>query len=772
MPQTKRPYSIEALEWVFRLSPDPLSLEQIERYFDISSTRAKQDLQTLLQTNKIKKNAKNRLVSTDPLSEIVVCRIKRRRNAAEQSKKLYNLEILSKGRAFPLLVDIPVHIKHNILHKRRQDIQPGDRIAVKLQRHGIGLRASRIFGVYPHRTLVGRATSLFRQLTSQKPIARALPILSVAFRQAANSDNSSVEPKLSVGGRITTLFNATGLLPKKIEESNVYSAMVPATLDLENPELELLSDKHHPISGEKIQKIITSKHNISTKHCPKAKAEIEEVIRQFYPMADPDRRDLRGEPIVIVDPDNAHDHDDGILIQKMSDGTFRTLTVISDVAALVHPGTYLDKNAQEKGFTYYFPDGENAFPMFPKKLVRKFSLRTGKLRPVLYREAFYDEKGDLIDEQIGKGVIENQFTTDYETFEDWTRTDGRVPPSHADKKLERLTHWAAFNDVDPNTYREFCDVILDKQRFEQGLTFDAQIDTIKSHTSRSLVEFFMIEKGIATAEFLHKEGMIFPYRIHAAVDNEHVYQAYKEQLEKYGYDVPALPQDLTHEKISNILNEAEQRGERPKIERLTLKHIMGLGQYSLENRGHFSLGAERYAQSTSPIRRYNDLMVQRAVHEALGSDPALYYAQAQKANLAPIVQNMNTIQARHNRALREHKTIMGFNGLHHLLDRGNSCVKMRILDISDEGIEICWDTQNGLKKWIPKEALPKGWKINSSGNTLTHKNQVVLTQGAYVQVTIGEIFPLDYDYSIHNMTPSPKQPKSHRILSRRMKYGG
>ena len=141
------------------------------------------------------------------------------------------------------------------------------------------------------------------------------------------------------------------------------------------------------------------------------------------------RRDLRHEPILIIDPPNPFDRDDGVMVDYDFDrGLYRSLTVISDVAERVRPGTLAAQEAFERGNSHFFTHDRKVFPMLPTALVNACSLVQGKTRPVIYCETFWDMDGNEIDHTIGLGVIESQKTLAYGEMEDKIQGQGQSGP--------------------------------------------------------------------------------------------------------------------------------------------------------------------------------------------------------------------------------------------------------------------------------------------------------------------------------------------------------
>jgi ribonuclease R len=365
------------------------------------------------------------------------------------------------------------------------------------------------------------------------------------------------------------------------------------------------------------------------------------------------REDLRHLPIVAIDPADARDHDDAIWAAPDEDpqnaGGWQAIVAIADVSFYVRPGTALDKEARKRGNSVYFPD--RVVPMLPEILSADVcSLGEGADRAAMACHLTIDAKGEIKAFRFARAVVRIAAVIAYEDAQaaiDSTgapkdpfvlsevegrdasavraaRTSTSLSANGVGGKiLEALRNlwgaWALLKAA--RDRREPLALDLPEQRVmldEKGrIASVAPRERLDAH---QVVEDFMIAANVAAAKALEKKQAPVMYRIHETPSREKLV-ALKDYLATFDVSL-TLGQVIRPRTFNHILDLIEDRLERPEIMTQVLRTQMQ-AVYSPNNVGHFGLALGSYAHFTSPIRRYADLLVHRALVGAYLLDPAM-----------------------------------------------------------------------------------------------------------------------------------------------------
>ncbi len=332
-----------------------------------------------------------------------------------------------------------------------------------------------------------------------------------------------------------------------------------------------------------------------------------------------DRVDMRGVPFVTIDGEDARDFDDAVWAEPDSDaanpGGWHLSVAIADVAWYVRPDDALDRAAVRRGNSVYFPD--RVVPMLPEELSNGWcSLRPHEDRPTLVAEMWIDAAGHLKRHRFHRALIRSAARLTY------TRVQ-QARDGHPDRELLPL-----MNDVVAPLYGAYATLLqarqargtIDLDLPERLVSLDetgriASIRLRERFDSHRLIEEFMILANVAAAEALERRHQPCMYRVHAPPDAAKV-QALREFLATLGIGLPP-GLNLRPRDFEGVLRKAAgQPYERLVHE--TILRSQSQAVYSPENVGHFGLALRRYAHFTSPIRRYADLLVHRALITGLG----------------------------------------------------------------------------------------------------------------------------------------------------------
>ncbi|HET9146518.1 MAG TPA: VacB/RNase II family 3'-5' exoribonuclease, partial [Acetobacteraceae bacterium] len=318
------------------------------------------------------------------------------------------------------------------------------------------------------------------------------------------------------------------------------------------------------------------------------------------------RTDLREVPLVTIDGADARDFDDAVFAEPDGDG-FRIIVAIADVAHYVKPGSVLDRTARERGNSVYFPD--RVVPMLPEALSNGWcSLKPREDRGCLFVEMRIGADGAKHSHHFGRGLMRSaarltyeQVQAAHEAGEDAGIGAGALGHLYAAyRALAAARERRGTLDLDLPELR----ITLDDQGHVSGVQPRARLD------SHRLIEEFMILANVAAAEELERLNLPCMYRIHAPPSPEKL-DALRSLLGTLG--ITLKPGDRLHPRdLDHALKLVADTDAAPLINEAVLRS-QSQAEYSPENIGHFGLALRAYAHFTSPIRRYADLLVHRAL---------------------------------------------------------------------------------------------------------------------------------------------------------------
>ena len=320
------------------------------------------------------------------------------------------------------------------------------------------------------------------------------------------------------------------------------------------------------------------------------------------------REDLRGEFIVTVDPDDARDFDDAIHVEKIGGG-WRLGVHIADVAAYVEPDSPLDREARRRGNSVYLPD--RVIPMLPERLSNGVcSLNPGVDRLTHSVFIHFDKHGNAKSARFARSVIRSAHRL---TYKQAYAILTAAPGDQLGERLHLAWELAA---------------LLRQRRFEHGaLDLDfpevkvwvdkdghpVKLECVENDKSHQLIEEFMLAANESVARELKKRAVPTIYRIHENPDPEKLAE-FREFVLGFNYTVG----DVTHRaELQRLLAATRGKPEEQALKVGLLKSLKR-ARYSPQPLGHYGLAKANYLHFTSPIRRYADLVV----HRALGRDTA------------------------------------------------------------------------------------------------------------------------------------------------------
>ncbi len=383
-------------------------------------------------------------------------------------------------------------------------------------------------------------------------------------------------------------------------------AMGPRRLGL--PQARVLSVLGDPGAPKAVSLIAIRQHGLSDVFPDAALAEAEAAEE---PGAEA-REDLRHLPFVTIDPPDARDRDDAVYAEKDGEG-WAVWVAIADVAAQVRPGSALDREARARGNSTYFPD--RMVPMLPDRLSGDLcSLHAGVDRAVLAVRLSLDAHGQKVAHRFCRGIIRSVAALHYAQVQ---AAVGGAPDEACAPLMERVLrplYDAYAAAAHARNLRQPLDLDLPERRIEINdagkVVSVAFRDRLEAHR---LIEEFMVAANVAAAEELTRLKSPLLFRVHEEPSPEKL-DALREVVEASGFTL-AKGQVLQTAHLNRLLKQAEGTDQQELLNITTLRS-MQQAFYHPQNLGHFGLALRAYAHFTSPIRRYADLIVHRALISA------------------------------------------------------------------------------------------------------------------------------------------------------------
>ncbi|PWC74764.1 ribonuclease R [Azospirillum sp. TSH64] len=414
------------------------------------------------------------------------------------------------------------------------------------------------------------------------------------------------------------------------------------------------------------------------------------------------REDLRDIPLVTIDGADARDFDDAVWAEADGDPEnpdgWHLIVAIADVSYYVRPGSALDRTAYERGNSVYFPD--RVVPMLPEALSNGLcSLRPGEDRACLAFHLWIDRNGVLVRHRLVRGLMRSAARLTYEQVQDCH--DGRpdeVTGPLADGVIAPL-FGAYARLAAARAKRGTLELDLPERRVhidERGRV--AEIVRRERHDSHRLIEEFMIAANVAAAEVLERRTMPGLFRIHDRPSMEKM-EALRGFLAGIGHPLTKSA-DLTPDHFTRILRKVEGTSHAPLVSEVVLR-AQAQAAYSPDNIGHFGLALHRYAHFTSPIRRYADLIVHRALIRTLG----LGVGGLDDETLGRLAEIGDHLSGTERRAATAERDAVDRYTAAFLADRIGERFSGRISGVSRFGLFVRLD-ESGADGLVPASSLP------------------------------------------------------------------
>ena len=474
-----------------------------------------------------------------------------------------------------------------------------------------------------------------------------------------------------------------------------------------------------------------------------------------------ERADLRAIPLVTIDPEDARDHDDAVWAGPDDDpankGGHVILVAIADVAHYVTPGSALDKEALKRGNSAYFPD--RVVPMLPEELSADLcSLKEGVDRPCLAVRMAFDAHGHKRGHTFTRGVMRSAARLTYARAQ--AAFDGKPDADmNATVRKTLADLWAAYKSlVIAREKRSPLDLDLPERRIQLGA--DGHVASIAFRErleSMRLIEECMVLANVAAAEALEKARTPLIYRVHDTPSREKLY-AFSDFLRTLNINF-AKGQVMQPGTFNRILAQAKGTPHEAVMNDVVLRS-QAQAIYDAANIGHFGLNLAKYAHFTSPIRRYADLIVHRALIRGLklGGEDGLTDREIRQ--LPEIAQTISLTERRAMAAERDStdRYVAAF-----MQDRVGTVFEARITGVTKFGLFVRL-AESGAEGLLPARSLgAEYFRFDEKARSMRgERTGTIYGLGDTVAVKLVEAAPITGGLRFDLAAESSKPVRPHR----------
>ncbi len=343
------------------------------------------------------------------------------------------------------------------------------------------------------------------------------------------------------------------------------------------------------------------------------------------PSAKKDRLDLRKLPLVTIDGSDARDFDDAVYAEPLKDGGHRLIVAIADVAHYVELDSPLDEEAIKRGTSVYFPN--RVIPMLPEALSNGLcSLKPQVDRLCLVCDMHISAQGKVTQSHFAKALMHSAARLTYNEVYEIVWNDNATLRKKRSKLIPHLEHLREVYESlsKARERRGSIELDLPQSRFE--FADDGSVEKVvrypRNHAHR-LIEECMVTANVEAARFLKRVKLPALFRNHPPPEEDRI-EKLASFLQTVGMSIPRREQ-ITPKDLKKVAAEMSERPDSAALS-MTLLRAMMQAVYEPKCDGHFGLALKEYAHFTSPIRRYPDLLVHRAIAHALAGGKPKNYA--------------------------------------------------------------------------------------------------------------------------------------------------
>jgi ribonuclease R len=625
-------------------------------------------------------------------------------------------------------------------HRRVAALGLGDRLLARLE------------AVSPHS---------YRAHMLKKLEARAEPLLGVLRSDGSDFWLDPVDKRQRMAHKIARA-DALEAQPGEL----VQAEQVGRNLHRREGRARVVARLGTPLAPKSFALIAIAQHAIPTQFSPEALKQAQ--ISAAQPLEDQStaREDLRRLPLLTIDPKDARDHDDAIWAQPDPDpknpGGFQAVVAIADVSYYVRSQSLLDEEARTRGNSTYFPDG--VVPMLPEILSSTMcSLKPEVERACLACHLTIDAHGGVIASRFTRGVMRSIANLTYEQAQAVFDNDPAVTIA-PNVKAALLALWQAWQAL--KTARD-ARAPLALHLPERRIELDSKGKIVGVNVkiplpAHQLIEDFMIAANVAAAHVLERAQMPVVYRVHEPPAREKLV-ALKEMLETVNQPF-ALGQSVRPALFNQLLARVADQDTAALVQEMVLRS-QTQAYYTIKPLGHFGLNLNSYAHFTSPIRRYSDVLVHRALVQACKLGVGALTTQ-ERAHLEKTATHISATERRSMAAERE--TIERYVASY-LSDKVGMQFNARINGVTRSGLFVTLEDIGG-DGLIPLSTLGDERFIHdSAAATLTGQltgtlyrlgMRVLVRLEEAAPITGGLRFSLLEGAGVHAQTPKKRSAKT------------
>lgn len=373
------------------------------------------------------------------------------------------------------------------------------------------------------------------------------------------------------------------------------------------------------VNLEKVAKLAIEKHELPHEWPDEVLREIDNIALEIPAAEIHKRKDLRALPLVTIDGEDAKDFDDAVYCEKVGDN-YRLLVAIADVSYYVRFGTHLDKEAEVRSTSVYFP--QKVIPMLPEILSNELcSLKPDVDRLCLVADMIIGTEGQLLEFKFYEAVMRSKARLTYGQVAKVLEQPELMSEAPYQKFARVWTHIFDLHALFKILYQaREARGALDFDTVEGALVLNAKgeltsIKPVVRNEAHKLIEEAMLMANVAAARLLDNADIEGIYRIHEGV-REEKYPDLRDFLNSRGLKLARhIP---SAKELNQVLLEASERPDFSILQMVVLRS-MTQAIYSPKNIGHYGLAYDTYTHFTSPIRRYPDLLVHRLIRKILAS---------------------------------------------------------------------------------------------------------------------------------------------------------
>ena len=451
--------------------------------------------------------------------------------------------------------------------------------------------------------LVSKDNQANLQIVSAKVLERRKTIIGKfsSFTQCVTSSTGSINQKIMIcGSRIDDLSDG----------STVVVQLKPPEFLGQPLEGEIIKKCRYADDTDREIHLVTQKFDLPDYWEARVLDEAKSYSKNVARIPDEKRKDLREKLFVTIDGQDAKDFDDAILTEKI-DEKLHLFVAIADVASYVPVGGAVDKEAYTRGNSVYFPS--KVIPMLPQVLSNKMcSLQPNQDRLALVCEMVLDQSGEMKEYQFYPAVIQSKARLTYTQVADFLNNKNRNVISVEIGKMLRLAHqtWRTLDNA--KIKRKAMQLNIPTTRIIFNNKKEAlRIELYERNEAHQLIEEFMICANVAAAKFLAHHKTPYLRRVHQGL-KQGMLEKFNAFLQQVGFTVSGETQDA----FCQLFDKIKGHKNEDLIHRAVLK-CLARALYAPLDTGHFGLALTHYTHFTSPIRRYSDLLVHRAIYSVL-----------------------------------------------------------------------------------------------------------------------------------------------------------